>query len=55
MNEIENANAMKANATRGNVYTLTNTSNMFQINQQQQAWGKKGQKIMRRHIHKLAR
>ena len=27
------------NATRGNVYILTNTSNTFQINQQQQAWG----------------
>ena len=38
--EIENISAMKANATRGNVYiqyTLTNTSNTFQINQQQQA------------------
>ena len=37
MKEIE-----KANATRGNIYTrhkytLTNTSNMLKINQQQQA------------------
>ena len=38
---LDNANAMKGNATRGCVYTihkytLTNTSNTFQINQQQQ-------------------
>ena len=35
----------KANATRGNVYTIqraqTNTSNTFQVNYQQQVWGKK--------------
>ena len=31
---------MKANITRGNVYTNTNTLSRFQINHQQQAWGK---------------
>ena len=42
MKKIDNTNTMKANATRGCVYpilkyTLTNISNTFQINQQQQA------------------
>ena len=42
MNEIENANTTNAKATTDSVYTihkdtLTNTSNTFQINQQQQA------------------
>ena len=41
MKEIDNENATKSNATSGNVYTihkytLTNTSNTLQINQQQQ-------------------
>ena len=43
MKEIENANIMKANATRGSVYTiykftLTKTLNIFQVNQQQQQY-----------------
>ena len=42
MKEIDNVNITKANATRGIVYTihkfsLTNASNILQINQQQQA------------------
>ena len=36
MKEIDNANATKANATRGNIQ-YTKTLNTFQINQQQQA------------------
>ena len=41
MKEVANANAAKANTTSGNVftmhkYTLTNSSKIFQINQQQQ-------------------
>ena len=44
MKELETENATKANLTRGSVYkiykyTLTNTSNAFQINQEQQAYG----------------
>ena len=45
MKDSGNANTTKANTTRGNVYTiykypLTNPSNTFQINQQQQASGR---------------
>ena len=54
--EMANANKTKANAIKVCVYTvhnytLTNTANTFQINQQQQACGTN----MRIHRHKLSR
>ena len=36
--EIENANATRVSVHIIHKYTLTNTSNIFQINQQQQAY-----------------
>ena len=40
MKEIDNAIGTKATRSNVSQYILTNTSNTFQINQQQQAWGK---------------
>ena len=55
--ETDNASRTKTNATRGSVYTIhkytiTNTSNTFQINQHNR---QEEQISMRIHIHKLSR
>ena len=47
-----NATTTKANATKISIYTLTYTSNTFQITQQHQAWGK--DKYENAHIQAVA-